>query len=165
MSSSDRAASPGRRQWLIAVPFGLVTLGLAARGWLGRASATPSAFASLVPGQPLDRWTVVRVHPVHLGAVPVVLATATGQRYQVDVLARDPAGPQGVSSTETLSLFVVDVQASPESDGKRPTDEEQGLGAIVLAQALRGEPAPAGLLTLAQRQQQHPRGAFGVPLA
>lgn len=150
----------------MAVPLGLLALGFAARGWLGGAAgAGPSAFPSLAPGQPLDRWTVVRVHPVHLGAVPVVLATESGQRYQVDVLARDPAGPEGVASTDALSLYVVDVQAARESDGSRPTDEEQGLGAMMLAQALHGEAPPAGLLTLAERQRQHPRGSFGVPLA
>lgn len=167
MSSTDQSVDPTRRKWLVAVPVGLVAVGLAARGWLGGASGEgePSAFASLAAGRRLDRWTVVRVHPVHLGAVPVVLATEAGQHYQVDVLARDPAGPDGVATTPALSLFVVDVQASPDSDGKRPTDEEQGLGAMMLAQALQAEAPPPGLLTLAQRQQQHPRGSFGVPLA
>lgn len=169
MSSSERSTGTTRRQWLIAAPIGLVALGLAARRWWSTrspdAAVGPSALASIEVGQALDRWTVVRVHPVHLGAVPVVLATATGQRYQVDVLARDPAGPEGVANTERLSLFVVDTQATPGSDGSRPTDEEQGLGAMVLAQALVGEAPPRGLLTLEQRRQQHPRGAFGVPLA
>lgn len=167
MSSNDRTVDQGRRYWLGAVPLGLLALGFAARGWLGGAAGStgPSAFPSLAPGQPLDRWTVVRVHPVHLGAVPVVLATESGQRYQVDVLARDPAGPEGVASTNALSLYVVDVQAARESDGSRPTNEEQGLGAMMLAQALHGEAPPAGLLTLAERQRQHPRGSFGVPLA
>jgi hypothetical protein len=165
MSSTDRSVDQGRRYWLVAVPLGLLALGFAARGWLGRSVAEASAFPSLVPGQPLERWTVVRVHSLHFGAVPVVLETESGQRYQVDVLARDPAGPEGVASTETLSLYVVDVQADRQTVGSRPTDEEQGLGAMVLAQALHGEAPPAGLLTLAERQQQHPRGAFGVPLA
>lgn len=167
MSSTDRSVDQGRRYWLVAVPLGLLGLGLVARGWLGRAggSTEASAFPSLVPGQTIDRWTVVRVHPLHLGAVPVVLETDSGKRYQVDVLARDPAGPEGVASTEVLSLYVVDVQAERQTDGNRPTDEEQGLGAMVLAQALKTEAVPSGLLTLAQRQQQHPRGSFGVPLA
>ena len=166
-SSTDRSVDQGRRYWLVAVPLGLLGLGLVARGWLGRGSGSveASAFPSIVPGRTLDRWTVVRVHPLHLGAVPVVLQTESGQRYQVDVLARDPAGPAGVASTAALSLYVVDVQADRQTDGSRPTDEEQGLGAMVLAQALQTEPAPSGLLTLAQRQQQHPRGSFGVPLA
>ena len=167
MTSTDRSVDQGRRYWLVAVPLGLLALGFTARGWLGRAggSAAASAFPSLVPGQAIDRWTVVRVHPLHLGAVPVVLETESGKRYQVDVLARDPAGPEGVASTEALSLYVVDVQAERQTDGSRPTDEEQGLGAMVLAQALKTETAPSGLLTLAERQQQHPRGSFGVPLA
>ncbi len=165
MSSTQETHDPARRRWLVGVPVGLVALGLGARGWLGGSSGAPSVFASLTAGQRLDRWTVVRVHPVHLGAVPVVLATEAGQHYQVDVLARDPGGPDGVAKTDALSLFVVDVQASPDSDGKRPTDEEQGLGAMVLAQALRAEALPEGLLTLAERQRLHPRGSFGVPLA
>jgi len=167
MSSTD-SVDQGRRYWLVGVPLGLLALGFAARGWLGRAvggGAEASAFTSLVPGQPLGRWTVVRVHPLHLGAVPVVLETESGRRYQVDVLARDPGGPEGVASTEALSLYVVDVQADRQTDGSRPTDEEQGLGAMVLAQALQDEAVPTGLLTLAERQQQHPRGSFGVPLA
>ena len=167
MSSTDRSVDQGRRHWLVTVPLGLVALGLAARGWLGGSSsgdAAASAFPALAPGRVLDRWTVVRVHPLHLGAVPVVLQTESGRRYKVDVLARDPAGPDGVATTEALSLYVVDVQAERQTDGQRPTDEEQGLGAMVLAQALSREPAPAGLLTLAERQRQHPRGSFGVPL-
>lgn len=166
MASTDRCVNQGRRYWLVAVPLGLLGLGFVARGWLERAGGgAQSAFPSLVPGQTIDRWTVVRVHPLHLGAVPVVLETDSGKRYQVDVLARDPAGPAGVASTDVLSLYVVDVQADRQTDGNRPTDEEQGLGAMVLAQALKTETLPSGLLTLAQRQQQHPRGSFGVPLA
>ena len=165
MSSTD-SVDQGRRYWLVAVPLGLLALGFAARGWLGRSAGTEaSAFPSLVPGQALERWKLVRVHSLHLGAVPVVLETESGQRYQVDVLARDPGGPDGVASTDALSLYVVDVQADRQTDGSRPTDEEQGLGAMVLAQALREEAPPSGLLTLAERQQQHPHGAFGVPLA
>lgn len=165
MSSTARSEGTTRRQWLVAAPIGVLALGVAAHRWWSSRSPGSPAFTSIEPGQTIDRWTVVRVHPLHLGAVPVVLATADGKRYQVDVLARDPAGPEGVASTERLSLFVVDTQASPGTDGQRPTDEEQGLGAMVLARALTGEPAPEGLLTLAERQRRHPRGAFGVPLA
>lgn len=169
MSSTDHSAGTTRRQWLIAAPIGVLALGLAARRWWSSRSPQsalgPSALSSIEAGQTIDRWTVVCVHPLHLGAVPVVLATATGKHYQVDVLARDPSGPEGVANTERLSLFVVDTQAVPSSDGQRPTDEEQGLGAMVLAQALTGETPPEGLLTLPERQRQFPQGAFGVPLA
>lgn len=168
MSSTERTAGTTRRQWLIAAPVGLLALGLAARRWWSSrsplAAQGPSVLGAIEAGQTIDRWTIVRVHPVHLGAVPVVLATASGQRYQVDVLARDPGDPRGVASTEHLSLFVVDTKASSSSDGGRPTDEEQGLGAMVLAQALADQAPPTGLLTLHERQRRHPRGAFGVPL-
>ncbi|MCX4241955.1 hypothetical protein [Paraliomyxa miuraensis] len=164
MSSSERTTT--RRQWLIAAPLGVAALGLAAHRWWSSRSPEggSSALTSIQAGQRLDRWTVVRVHPLHLGAVPVVLETADGKRYQVDVLSRDPSGPEGVATTEHLSLYVVDIQAAPDSDGQRPTDEEQGLGAMVLARALAREPAPDGLLTLSERQRQFPRGSFGVPL-
>lgn len=101
---------------------------------------------------------------MHLGAVPVVLATATGQRYQVDVLARDSQGPQGVANTEQLSLFVVNSQGSTHADSERPTDEEQGLGAMALALALTEEVPPAGLLGHGERRRRHPDGAFAIPL-
>lgn len=101
---------------------------------------------------------------MHLGAIPVVLATASGQRYQVDVLARDPAGPPGVANTERLSLFIVNSRASDGAAGRRTTDEEQGLGAMMLAQALGDATPPAGLLDHGERRRRHPRGAFALPL-
>jgi len=168
---SNRARIPGlrRRHWLIAAPVGLLALGLGAqRFWSSRAPEAglgPSPFAAITPGARLDRWTIVRVHPLHLGAVPVVLATAEGHHYQVDVLARDPEGPTGVANTERLSLFVVNSHVAEASESERPTDEECGLGAMVLAQALARETEVPGLLTLEQRRREHPRGAFGVPLA
>lgn len=154
-----------RRHWLVAAPAAVLALGVAAQRWWSSRSpaAAPTAYASLV-GQRLDRWTVVRVHPIHLGAVPVVLSTQGGETYQVDVLARDPAGPQGVANTDRLSLFVVNSSRHHDPDGRRATDEEQGLGAMVLARSLATEPTPTGLLTHSQRRQQHPDGAFAVPL-
>lgn len=155
-----------RRHWLIAAPAALLAMGWAARRWWSARGpeASPTAFTSLV-GQRIDRWTVVRVHPTHLGAVPVVLSTDAGQHYQVDVLARDSAGPQGVAQTENFSLFVMNSHASPGPQGRRATDEEQGLGAMVLAQALAGQTKPPGMLTHRQRRQQHPTGAYAVSLS
>lgn len=167
MSNSPRTVGLRRRHWLIAAPAGLLALGVAAHRFMRRgpdATSDDTALGSLRAGDVLDRWTVVRVHPLHLGAVPVVLATAEGRRYQVDVLARDPAGPPGVANTERLSLYVVNSTREGGTDGQRRTDEEQGLGAMALAQALEADASVPGLLTLQQRQRQHPRGAFGVPL-
>ncbi len=169
--SQQRATRIGRRPWLIAASAGVVAAGIwGGRRWLHGGAETPAAagaLAGLSAGDTLDRWTVVRVDALHLGAVPVVLATPSGERYQVDVLARDPQGPQGVANTERLSLFVVNSPVGRGDDGRRQTDETQGLGAMVLAQALveRKIEAPIGLLTLRERQQQHPAGAFARPLA
>jgi hypothetical protein len=154
-----------RRTWLAGAGVALVGAAFGVQAWTsrGRAPAAPLGDA-LAAGAILGRWTVVAVHPVHFGAVPVVLATAEGLRYQVDVLARDPNGPAGVADTDRLSLFVAN-----HGDGRTATEEEQGLGVMALAEHLRareqaGWTAPA-LLTLEQRAAQYPEGAFGVPLS
>ncbi|MEM9460562.1 MAG: hypothetical protein AAGF11_40715 [Myxococcota bacterium] len=179
MSSNHRAAGLLRRHWLVAAPAGLLTLSVAAhRWWASRsvsAAARSAGFASLAPGTALEHGAVVRVHPLHLGAVPVVLSTASGHRYQVDVLARDPEGPPGVANTERLSLYVVNSGGldphgqnerggQSDRDGQRPTDEDQGLGALSLAEALAEVTPPSGLLTLGERHRRHPDGIFAVPL-
>ncbi len=168
MSNAPRPTGLRRRHWLIAAPLGAIALGGVFT--LRRSSSNPTAAgtpfaASLGPGQALDGWTVVRVHPLRLGAVAVVLETGGGLRYQVDVLARDGQGPDGVANTDELSLFVINSHDASGADGVRSTDEDQGLGAMALARALAAESVPRGLLTLAQRREQHPTGAFAVPLA
>lgn len=169
MSSTARFAGLRRRHWLIAAPAGLLALSVAAHRWWGSRSpastAGASQFPSLRPGTSLGPGTIVRIHPLHLGAVPVVLATAEGHRYQVDVLARDRQGSPGVANTERLSLFVVNSRALAERDGQRPTDEAQGLGVMALAEALVEASPPPGLLTLGERHRHHPDGIFAVPLA
>lgn len=132
----------------------------------GAAPATDPAVARLFgdirPGARLDRWSIEAVHPVRMGAIPVVLRTARGDRFQVDVLRRDVAGgPQGVANTPSLSLFVAN-----RGDGSTATDEEQGLGAMALAAAL-AERESAGaqvpeLLTLRERRARHPLGGYSV---
>lgn len=115
----------------------------------------------IAPGSRLDRWSVVAVYDVVLGAIPVVLATADGTRFQVDVVRRDPAVP-GLADTRHLSVLL-----SNHGDGAAPTVEEQGLGAMALAAALAAReesaPAVAGLLTRDERQQRFPRGVYAVP--
>ena len=156
-----------RRTWLLGTACAAALVGCdggrdgGASGTVPRQAA--ALFAELGPGTVLDRWTIVAVHPVRHGALPVVLRARDGAPYQVDVLARDPAGPQGVAETRALSLFVVN-----RGDGGTPTDEEQGLGAMALARALAEREASGAALpalsTFAARQAEHPDGAFAVPL-
>ena len=46
------------------------------------------------------------VLPAHHGAVPVVMRTPAGDRFQVDILRRDPRGPGGVATTAQFDLFI-----------------------------------------------------------
>lgn len=129
--------------------------------------ATPEALQMLggvQVGSTFGEWTVVAVYDFHLGAVPVVLETAGGERYQVDVLRRDdrPQAPRGVDETRHLSLFL-----SNEGNGATASDEEHGLGLMALAATIRrSEPAsaPSGLLTLEERAAQFPHAGYKVPV-
>ncbi len=166
-SESESRNGYGRRAVVVgvgAVALGAVVLGQAALVEGERAVDVEGSLGPVVAGATIDRWNVVAVHPVRFGSVAVVLATPEGRRYQVDVLARDPNGPQGVANTERLSLYV-----SNRGDGSVQTDEEQGLGALALANTLRRYEGEADaelppLMTLEQRNAKHPGGSFGVPL-
>jgi hypothetical protein len=117
----------------------------------------------LAPGTRLDAWRVVAVHRPTAGAIPVILEGPDGERFQVDVMRRDPAGPDGVAVTPSLSLSLAN-----RGDGRTATPESHGLGARALAEALaRREAAGARvprLLTLAERMARHPDGRFRVPV-
>ena len=118
-------------------------------------------FGDVAPGAQIGRWKVVAVHDVHMGAVPVVLATRAGKRFQVDVLRKDAQGPRGVGETGSVALFV-----SNGGRGSLRTSEEQGRGVLALAAALaireqHGARAP-NLLSHADRSQQHPNGGYRV---
>lgn len=116
----------------------------------------------LAEGERLGPVTVVAVHPPQFGAVPIVLATDAGTRFQVDVLARDDAGPAGVAQTEQLALFVAN-----HGDGSTATDEAQGLGVMALAQRLAtlGVAGMPRLATMRERERDHRGAALGVPLS
>ncbi len=154
-----------RRRTVVA---GLAVAGVAAgAGALAQSNAdgerpTAPELATLEPGTvlPGTQVRVVTVHPITFGALPVVLETHGGDRFQVDVLARDPEGPQGVGNTEHYSVYV-----SNRGDGGTSTDEAQGLGAMALARVLESESALPSLKTMRAREADHPDGTFGVPLS
>lgn len=121
------------------------------------------ALRELLPqGVRFGRWRVVAVHPVKLGAVPVVIESAQGRRFQIDVLRRDrhPQARRGVAETRHYALFLVN-----QGRGNTPTREEDGLGLLWLAALLRPREhrvRPAALLTQRERVRMHPRGRFDV---
>ncbi|MBK8696884.1 MAG: hypothetical protein IPN17_32630 [Deltaproteobacteria bacterium] len=94
------------------------------------------------------------------GAVPVVIESRRGQRFQVDVLRRDrhPQAKAGVGETRLYALYLAN-----NGRGSKPTQEEQGVGLLWLAAMLRpreGRVRPGMLLTQRERVRMFPRGRF-----
>jgi len=121
-------------------------------------------FSPLKAGSKVYDWTIVAIHGVHLGAVPVIMEDKTGDRFQVDVCLKDNASgaPHAVASTSRLSFFLAN-----SGDGSTPSDEVHGLGAIALATLLSRRESggtPEGLLTLRQRMASFPDGGYAIPV-
>ncbi len=107
---------------------------------------------------------VEAVLPISAGAVPVVMRTPEGVRFQVDVLRRDAKGPAGVADTAHYSLFIAN-----KGDGATPTDEAQAHAARGLAMWLAEREgaevsalAGAELMSFRERQRAHPEGVFSL---
>jgi len=116
----------------------------------------------LPEGQRFGRWRVVSVLPVKLGAVPVVLESRRGERFQVDVLRRDRStrARRGLAETREYSLFLLN-----RGQGDTPTQEDHGLAVLWLAALLRPRERTTGtvaLLTQRERTQRFPRGKFNA---
>ncbi len=102
--------------------------------------------------------TIEAVLPVAHGAVPVVLRTREGERFQVDILRRDPRGPTGVAETTHLSIFIVN-----HGNGDAPSVADQvhaarGLAAWLTAHDVCGP----DLLSHRERIHGHPEGVFSL---
>ena len=114
-----------------------------------------SLLAPLAVGSHLGRWRVENMGRFHAGAVSVQLSNASGQRYFVDICARDygMGAPIPPARTDLCDLFVAN-----EGSGHDPTIEDQGLAAMALAGVLRSNEHSAdlrGLLTLRNRLANH----------
>ena len=140
-------------------------------GIAGGYSASPSEAEShelqrLLPeGQRFGRWRVVSVLPVKLGAVPVLLESQRGERFQVDILRRDRStrARRGLAETREYSLFLLN-----RGQGDTPTQEDHGLAVLWLAALLRPRErslATVALLTQRERTQRFPRGKFNALVA
>lgn len=136
-------------------------------------SDVASLFGDLAPGALVGGHTIVSVHAPVGGAIPVVLRTAEGKTFQLDVLRRSEgtsaSSIPGTSprlagadshfdderSVATSKHFAVSVCNG--GDGGHATDEEQAHAAIALADVLarneaRGARPPSSLLTLRERE-------------
>lgn len=103
-------------------------------------------------------FRVVQAHGVRFGALPFVVE-GEGERFQVDVLRRDPAGVSGVHDTNQLSFFVAEgatvLTAPARVRGAR------ALAAALERRIAAGAEMPA-LVSFEERLAAHPGGAFGL---
>jgi hypothetical protein len=122
---------------------------------------SPHALQTALPeGLRFGRWRIVSVLPVKLGAVPVILETRHGVRFQVDILRRDRGhgARRGIAETRYYALYLSNL-----GRGTKRTREEHGLGLIWLAALLRAcerRHARPALLTLRERLLRHRSGHF-----
>lgn len=140
------------------------TSGTASRAAVARDGERHALHDLLPEGLRFGRWRVVAVHPVKHGAVPVVIESQRGERFQVDVLRRDrhPQAKAGVGETRLYALYLVN-----NGRGSKPTLEAQGMGLLWLAALLRPREMrlrPSQLLTQRERVRMFPRGRFEVVL-
>ena len=115
--------------------------------------------AGLSPGMQLGGCTLEEIQAPRMGALPLILSTAEGTRFQIDVMRRAAGGPEGVANTASLALFIHNGGV-----GHSPTAEAEGLGAMALASflAARDEALAASLLTFDQRRGRFPTGCYNV---
>lgn len=98
-------------------------------------------------------FRVLRVRDVFCGTLSFLLE-GEGERFQVDVLRRDAAGPTSVFETEHFSLYVHGHGASRTV----PAHERgaRALGAALERRAAAGVEVPA-LATFLERRARYPR--------
>jgi hypothetical protein len=155
----EKQRAAGRRTLLgalLAAPLLVVAGG--ARRWL---KATPdrevlSLLGPVRAGTTVGAWTVAAVYSLRFGAIPLLL-TSGPSRIQVDLLRRDPVGPNGVADAGPVTICLAN-----GGNGRSPTPEDHALLGRALAAML--EPAaqraavPPSLLTIRDRAARFPGG-------
>jgi len=177
---SDGVSTLGRRQVLLSVgaTVGVVAAASAAstaeaagiRGSGPRPQPRESQRARVetllgpaLAGGALQGWEITSAGSVRFGAVPLEMRTPEGVHFNVELLRRDPTGPQAIGETEYFAIFVIN-----RGDGATATDEAQGRGVMALRTYLARrelDMAGAGLampevMTLRERDRAYPDGHF-----
>lgn len=117
------------------------------------AKLRPDPFLADLVGQAVGNYRVQSVGGLDRGGIPVVLATLSGGIFRVDILRVDPTESKiGIGAAGAVSVYLRN-----GGDGQTVTNEEQGLGAMALAEALlarerNGARPPHGLLTRGERE-------------
>ncbi len=117
--------------------------------------ATLTFLGPLTPGTALAGFTVVAVHSVFRGAIPLVLE-GHGHQVQLDVLAAG-AGPAPLAEGSGLAVYgsfhgTVDARLVGQAAG----------AALAMLTSRSDAAAPCGLLTFEARAEQHPYEVYSV---
>ncbi|MCK6586065.1 MAG: hypothetical protein HUU21_31320 [Polyangiaceae bacterium] len=113
--------------------------------------------APLAPGDTIGRWKVEAIRQLDEGAVTIAVSGGDRRSFELEILARDPSpiAPRAPGETSRFAIFVRN-----GGDGFVPTDEEQGLAAMALAEIVRRNEAKVsaeGFLTHEGRFTKHRR--------
>lgn len=109
-----------------------------------RTPEVDALFGPIGAGTRVGDATIVAVHGVRHGAVPVVLEQ-DGRRFAVEVFREEDGGAPPIVRAAGLALFLVN-----DGTGHTPTVETNGLAVVALGRALAarrgsGAPMPSGL--------------------
>lgn len=108
----------------------------------------------LTAGSRLGVWQVEQMMSAQAGSLSLIMLGVDGERFQLDVCARDTSAGAAASpgNTEHFQIFVANT-----GDGATSTLEAQGLAAMALADVIRGNEQAfdrAAFVTLATRNSQ-----------
>jgi hypothetical protein len=171
---SDGVGTLGRRQVLLSVGATVGAVAVASAASTAKAAGVREPRESqrarvevllgpALAGGALHGWEITSARSVRFGAVPLEMRTPEGVRFDVELLRRDPTGPQAIGETEHFAIFVIN-----RGDGATATDEAQGRGVMALQKYLarrERDMAAAGLvmpevMTLRERDRAYPDGHF-----
>ena len=171
---SDGVGTLGRRQVLLSVGATVGAVAAASAASTAKAAGVRKPRESqrarvevllgpALAGGALHGWEITSAGSVRFGAVPLEMRTPEGVHFNVELLRRDPTGPQAIGETEHFAIFVIN-----RGDGATATDEAQGRGVMALQKYLarrERDMAAAGLvmpevMTLRERDRAYPDGHF-----
>jgi len=147
-----------RRGFLAGVP-GALALPLATRlAYAGgrdnlQARGPSQSFAGLEQGHEVAPFRVEHIGPLERGGRTILLRGPGSERFELEVLLRDAAGPTPPGESDTFAVFVKNA-----GNGSISTDEAQGLCAMAVAAHLREREATidkAGFLTMRERAKAY----------
>lgn len=143
-----------RRRVLAGVP-GAILLPLASRVAMAGERGRSEGFAGLAPETQVGSCRVLHVSPVARGGRVILMRGPGGERFELEVLLRDPEGPRPPGESQKFAVFVRNA-----GNGSVDTNEDHGLAAMSLAAHLRTCEASVdhtGLLTLRERSTTYAR--------